>query len=234
MKGLISIRLEVGDTAQENGLHTLRLTIQDSGIGISKQFLSDGLYTPFKQENSHSSGTGLGLSIVRQICKDMGVDLNIASELGKGTCATLDFQVKFVPTAGATDLAARVSLSTPQRSNSRDLNVDCYHWVTPYATNSPLPSPVGQTVLRMAEDWLGCETRHGPCLETDSRPMVLAIAEEDLLRWLSEEPEVLRTRMNEFMNGSSHVLVLGKSLRSVSLTATAVDMPFTPIFVHQP
>lgn len=40
------------------------LTIQDSGRGMSADFLNKSLYTPFTQEDTFSHGIGLGLSIV--------------------------------------------------------------------------------------------------------------------------------------------------------------------------
>ena len=67
----MSVRIETGQSEpKDETFHSIRLIVQDTGIGIAKSFLSTELYTPFKQENTHSSGTGLGLSIVRQICKD--------------------------------------------------------------------------------------------------------------------------------------------------------------------
>lgn len=61
------------------------LTVQDTGRGISAEFLRSKLFTPFAQENSLSSGTGLGLSIVRSIVALLEGDIQIDSELGRGT-----------------------------------------------------------------------------------------------------------------------------------------------------
>ncbi|KAF8862084.1 hypothetical protein BDZ45DRAFT_799469 [Acephala macrosclerotiorum] len=61
------------------------LEIEDSGIGISKDFLKHRLYTPFSQENPHSAGTGLGLSIVRQLVADLEGTIDVGSEQEYGT-----------------------------------------------------------------------------------------------------------------------------------------------------
>lgn len=61
------------------------LTVADTGKGISAEFLRSKLFTPFAQENSLSSGTGLGLSIVRSIVALLEGDIEIDSELGRGT-----------------------------------------------------------------------------------------------------------------------------------------------------
>ncbi|CZS95515.1 related to nik-1 protein (Os-1p protein) [Rhynchosporium agropyri] len=61
------------------------LTVQDTGRGISPEFLRSKLFMPFAQENSVSSGTGLGLSIVRKIVSLLEGEITIDSEVGRGT-----------------------------------------------------------------------------------------------------------------------------------------------------
>ncbi|KAG4440333.1 hypothetical protein IFR05_004185 [Cadophora sp. M221] len=63
----------------------ISLTVQDTGRGISPEFLRSKLFMPFAQENSLSSGTGLGLSIVRKIVSLLEGDITIDSEVGCGT-----------------------------------------------------------------------------------------------------------------------------------------------------
>jgi PAS domain S-box-containing protein len=71
-----------------------RLTVQDSGIGISPQDLPK-VREPFVQVASAFSreheGTGLGLPLVEQILRLHGGSLEIESELGLGTTATIRF-----------------------------------------------------------------------------------------------------------------------------------------------
>ena len=83
-KGTISVLLEGGGQVgvHTTDAHPLSFIVEDSGIGISDTFLNNDLYTPFKQEDSHSSGTGLGLSIIKQIAKELGAQLEITSEIG--------------------------------------------------------------------------------------------------------------------------------------------------------
>ncbi|KAL2075914.1 hypothetical protein VTL71DRAFT_857 [Oculimacula yallundae] len=63
----------------------ISLTVQDTGRGISPEFLRSKLFMPFAQENSLSSGTGLGLSIVRKIVSLLEGEITIDSEVGRGT-----------------------------------------------------------------------------------------------------------------------------------------------------
>ena len=66
---------------------TLRLAVKDTGCGISAADLTK-LARPFVQVGALSarrSGTGLGLHICRMLARAMGGDLEITSELGKGS-----------------------------------------------------------------------------------------------------------------------------------------------------
>ncbi|NCB94721.1 MAG: response regulator [Clostridia bacterium] len=66
--------------------------IEDTGIGMSKEFLQT-IYEPFTQEHndvvSETLGTGLGMSIARNLLNLMGGSLTIESEPGKGTIVTI-------------------------------------------------------------------------------------------------------------------------------------------------
>ena len=77
------------------------VVIKDNGIGMSKEFLKDGIFKPFsqdlKQDVDNQQGTGLGLSIVKEIVKMMGGTIEVESELGKGTTFTIYLDVETVP-----------------------------------------------------------------------------------------------------------------------------------------
>ena len=66
----------------------LRMTIEDNGVGISKDNQSK-LFQDFTRLNEHTSlnfqGTGLGLSICKNIIEQMGGNVSVESEEGKGT-----------------------------------------------------------------------------------------------------------------------------------------------------
>lgn len=72
----------------------LRISVIDNGVGIAPDALSE-IVTPFYQsENIYSraqDGTGLGLSLVHSMIQMHGGTLELESELGSGTKATLVF-----------------------------------------------------------------------------------------------------------------------------------------------
>ena len=61
---------------------------EDTGIGMSKEFL-ERIFIPYQRETMFASkdiiGTGLGMAIVQSIVTGLNGEINISSELGKGT-----------------------------------------------------------------------------------------------------------------------------------------------------
>ncbi|HPN37649.1 MAG TPA: hybrid sensor histidine kinase/response regulator [Melioribacteraceae bacterium] len=84
-------------TAQNYENNKLYIIIEDSGIGISQEFLSS-IYLPFSQEDEgytrRFEGNGLGLPITKRLCELNNISFNINSEKGTGTKITLIFEVK--------------------------------------------------------------------------------------------------------------------------------------------
>ena len=87
-----SIRFIVENTARFEGNSTLRFTISDTGIGMSKEFLPK-LFESFSQEDSSSTSkygsTGLGMSITKNLVEMMNGSIEVESEKGKGTTFTV-------------------------------------------------------------------------------------------------------------------------------------------------
>ncbi len=70
----------------------IRISIVDSGIGISKDFLPH-IFNEFSQESSglnrSHEGSGLGLTITKRLADLMGADVTAISEQGKGSTFTV-------------------------------------------------------------------------------------------------------------------------------------------------
>ncbi|KAL2150521.1 hypothetical protein VTH82DRAFT_7084 [Thermothelomyces myriococcoides] len=85
--GRIEIGLQVVKRTDKAGKVSdyVSFTVEDTGAGMSSDFIKYRLFTPFSQEDSHAPGMGLGLSIVRQLVSELGGTVNIRSSLGVGT-----------------------------------------------------------------------------------------------------------------------------------------------------
>jgi len=85
-QGTIKIRAEI--LAKEAEQLFIRFEVQDNGIGIEPDKLSD-LFRPFEQADASTTrkygGSGLGLIITRRLAKMMGGDAGAESEPGKGS-----------------------------------------------------------------------------------------------------------------------------------------------------
>jgi PAS domain S-box-containing protein len=76
-------------TAQEKG--GIRISIQDTGKGISKENL-DKIFEPLF--TTKPKGIGLGLVIVKNIIEGHGGSIHVKSEVGKGTTFTISLPVQ--------------------------------------------------------------------------------------------------------------------------------------------
>lgn len=87
-----SVSMNVERTAQFEEKSTLRFTIKDTGIGISKEFLPHIFDTFAQEENSSTNkygSSGLGLAITKSIVEMMNGNIQVDSEKGKGTVFTV-------------------------------------------------------------------------------------------------------------------------------------------------
>ena len=73
---------------------TILLVVQDEGIGIPNSDLTRVTKAFFTGENGRKTGesTGMGLYLAKEICEKLGHELQIESEVGKGTIVTITFQ----------------------------------------------------------------------------------------------------------------------------------------------
>jgi signal transduction histidine kinase/DNA-binding LacI/PurR family transcriptional regulator len=73
---------------QVDGKDWFRILVKDTGIGMTKDQAAS-VFDAFAQADASTSrtfgGTGLGLAISRSLCRLMGGDITVSSELGKGS-----------------------------------------------------------------------------------------------------------------------------------------------------
>ena len=75
--GVIDLKTQVIDQYVD-------ISIKDNGDGISKENLAR-IFEPFFTTKTSGKGTGLGLAIVHKIIKEHQGELNVESQIGRGT-----------------------------------------------------------------------------------------------------------------------------------------------------
>ena len=91
------IRVAAGEELMDDGRVLFSFTCADEGVGMSPEFLEHA-FDMFAQEKETSrstyQGTGLGLAIVKQLVDRMGGTIELRSEPGAGTTATVKLPFK--------------------------------------------------------------------------------------------------------------------------------------------
>lgn len=75
-------------TAKRHKQGTVSVIVKDDGCGIPKADL-DRVFEPFFSTRSGKGGTGLGLSITSGLVQELGGEIRVDSEVGKGTSFTI-------------------------------------------------------------------------------------------------------------------------------------------------
>ena len=91
----------------------IKMVVEDTGIGMEVSKI-DKLFAPFTQADASTArqygGSGLGLAIARRLCRMMGGDIEVESEVGRGS--RLNVQVILQP-----------ATQVPRRNDAQDLSV---------------------------------------------------------------------------------------------------------------
>ncbi|APX93552.1 hypothetical protein BWR19_11745 [Halomonas sp. 1513] len=89
LRGEVIVRVMLDDSDTQRV--TLRISVSDTGIGLSES-ACQRLFQAFSQasasDSRHYGGTGLGLMICRQLVEQMGGEIGVESELGRGSTFT--------------------------------------------------------------------------------------------------------------------------------------------------
>ncbi|WKT49451.1 Signal transduction histidine kinase-related protein, C-terminal [Fusarium oxysporum f. sp. vasinfectum] len=114
-RGVIKVSIDQSRSENREGRdHMITLTVEDTGSGISEEFLRNNIFKPFSQEDHLSTGTGLGLSVVQRIISQLGGSISITSQLDVGTKVTVS-----LPMMSETSLAvSELSRKKPDREQT--------------------------------------------------------------------------------------------------------------------
>lgn len=84
------------DITLEKSIEYINIIFKDYGVGISKDHINRIFERFYKSDSSrNTSGTGLGLSIASKIISIHGGDINVKSELNKGTIFTIKLPITY-------------------------------------------------------------------------------------------------------------------------------------------
>jgi signal transduction histidine kinase len=119
--------VEIGvDAETEGDACTVRLTVRDTGIGMTPE-QCERVFEPFRQAEPGTTrrfgGTGLGLSISRSLCELMGGSLEVTSTPGGGSVFVAEIAARADHDAGWFDSIEAASSSTAEAAPDRPVRL---------------------------------------------------------------------------------------------------------------
>ena len=102
---IITTLFEVG--GGEGGYGSYEIRVQDTGIGMSREFV-DKIFTAFERERTSTvsgvQGTGLGMSITKSIVDLMGGNIEVITSPGSGTTIVIRLKLRIAEKKDVMDL----------------------------------------------------------------------------------------------------------------------------------
>ena len=129
--------LTVALHAIESEVASLKVSVTDTGIGISPDKIDD-VFTAFEQADTSTTrqygGTGLGLAISSRLVELMGGEIQCESEIGRGSTFTFTTKLGVAPDVASPSrntvvlIGTHVLIVDDNATNCRILNDMCTNW----------------------------------------------------------------------------------------------------------
>jgi len=105
---VITVEAVKGHALTAHALPVVCITVNDNGCGIADANL-ENIFKPFWTTRADEGGSGLGMTMVKRIVTTHGGEIEVQSEVGKGTSVKI-----YLPPAGAQALRAVSSMPVPE------------------------------------------------------------------------------------------------------------------------
>jgi signal transduction histidine kinase/ligand-binding sensor domain-containing protein/CheY-like chemotaxis protein len=207
-RGAVRMRVERAGDGARPGVHRIRFTVADTGIGIPAEAMPR-LFQKFEQADATTTrrygGTGLGLAICRQLVELMGGEISVSSQAGVGS--TFSFELPL-----ANGVAPPLVPHVPREPHSHQLRVLCAE-----------DFPTNQIIIRMMLEDLG----HKVDIAANGLLAVKACAltRYDLILMDGRMPEMDGASATRLIRagGPDQAPVRDQELMIIALTANASD-----------
>ncbi|TKA78586.1 hypothetical protein B0A55_03872 [Friedmanniomyces simplex] len=205
-------------------------TIQDSGRGMSRDFLANQLFRAFSQEDSLVEGTGLGMNLVAKIVKAMGGKIDVQSEKGGGTRMTVTVPVEVGRGIKGDDGGMGLQNSALLEGCSVGIlgfgNVHVADGKGEHRTSREIAREKLLRSLRQSCDQLGISTKRMDGEAAMPEADVYLIAEDDLSTYAQSQQ--LRSKESRTSGRDKPLIIICNSAISVrQLRATSAATGFT-------
>lgn len=114
--GIVSV-----DSHFSDNLKNIKITIIDSGIGISKAKVSkifDRFYQVDAAQNRNYEGTGIGLALVKELVRVLKGEISVSSKVGEGTTFVVKLPIDYE--TWENDIVVENTKSTPLLSEQKE------------------------------------------------------------------------------------------------------------------
>lgn len=174
-QGWIRVSLSVG---QADSVHAISgqdlrdivtLIVEDTGKGITQEYLRTRLFSSFAQEDVLSPGTGLGLSLVKSIVDMLEGDIKVDSTVNQGTKVTINFPMP--PRSTASEAISSTGTPSTGSTVTSDSGVDipgvkrlakgkraaCFTGNTTGSADSKVPRMTRHSIEQYMRKWFEIE-----------------------------------------------------------------------------
>ncbi|THZ85014.1 hypothetical protein D6C84_03663 [Aureobasidium pullulans] len=229
--GSVQITIDIEDAIQttaEAEYRPLVLTVQDSGIGMTSDFIKSGLFAPFQQEDTNSKGTGLGMSIVKSIVANIDGKIRVSSEVKKGTRIRFSHVAKFLtepPSSDVTDDYVALALGAIHQDQL------CLLTSKDEADEHAFGSR--EAVLRILHRSLGLEPFKVHFKESESLGNFNMTVDRDLFHEAEHDRKALKALCQKVIH-PQRLIVLGSSIYEDTSHRAKQATETSTIYINQP